>query len=149
MIKTFTVKKEELPTVANFLLSSVMEKVESEGVFIALFGDLGAGKTAFVKEIAKLLGVEEEIISPTFILKKEYDVDLKEVEKLVHVDAYRFEKQKEGSVLHLDDDKKPRTLVFVEWPDKIVERVWDAEMHFAYVSEKERNIEVITHEKKH
>ncbi len=148
MTKTFTVKKEDLHTVASFVLTLVMEKIKNEGVFVALYGDLGAGKTAFVKEVAKLLGVEEEIISPTFILKKEYEVDLKEVERLVHVDAYRFEKQKEGEVLHLDDDKKAKILVFVEWPGNLRERVWDAEMHFEYVSENVRRIVVTTHEKK-
>ncbi len=147
MIKTFEAKKEDLAKIAEWLLKEIMSKVKEKGYFVALFGDLGAGKTAFVKEVAKILGVEEEIISPTFILKKEYKVDLLEIEKLVHVDAYRFESKKEGNVLRLEDDKEEKVLVFIEWPEKIEKREFDAELHFDYVDEDTRKIIATLHDR--
>lgn len=147
MKKSFKVRQKDLHKVASELLLELVPKAEEKGVFVALHGDLGAGKTAFVKEVAKLLGIEEEIISPTFILKKEYAVSLREVEKLIHVDAYRLGSSKEGRVLRLEDDEVPKTISFVEWGEKLEKRAWDAELSFEYVSEEVRGIDVITHEK--
>lgn len=147
MVKTFELKKAGLQKLATWLLEELMVKIENHGVFIALYGDLGAGKTAFVKEIAKLLGVKEEIISPTFILKKEYEVNLREVEKLVHVDAYRFTEKKEGNVLNLDDDMLPKILAIIEWPERLEKRHFDAELVFEYVDEYTRKITATIHEK--
>lgn len=148
MSKTFIVTREKLAESAEYLLKEIITKVEESGSFVALYGDLGAGKTAFVKEAAKLLGVEEEIISPTFILKKEYETPVAEVEKLIHVDAYRFDDPKEGDALFLDRDVLPKTLVFIEWPQKIARRKYDAEIHFEYKGEDKREVAITIHEKR-
>ncbi len=147
MKKVFKVTQKDLQKPASELLLELVPKAESQGVFVALHGDLGAGKTAFVKEVAKLLGVEEEIISPTFILKKEYVVPLREVEKLIHIDAYRLNSAKEGRVLRLENDDIPKTITFVEWGEKLEKRAWDAELSFEYISEEVRGVEVVIHEK--
>ncbi|MDP1707095.1 MAG: tRNA (adenosine(37)-N6)-threonylcarbamoyltransferase complex ATPase subunit type 1 TsaE [bacterium] len=92
---------------------------------ITLSGELGAGKTAFVKEVAKVLGVEEVVNSPTFVLEKIYDLSKiggHEVsfKRLVHIDAYRLEKGADLSSLGYDEIMKdPGNLILLEWPEKV------------------------------
>lgn len=65
----------------------------SLGSVIFLNGDLGAGKTTFTKLIAKHLGVKETVISPTFVIAKEYQLPYQKFKndaKLVHIDLYRL-----------------------------------------------------------
>jgi tRNA threonylcarbamoyladenosine biosynthesis protein TsaE len=147
MEQTVEVTKGRLGKLAEKVLERLVPVAEKKAVFVALHGDLGSGKTAFVKEIAKLLGLREDIVSPTFILKKEYDVALLEVEKLIHVDAYRLTSPKEGRVLLLDEDDRPKRIIFIEWPENVEKRGWDAELHFSYVSEQVRKIEINIPEK--
>jgi tRNA threonylcarbamoyladenosine biosynthesis protein TsaE len=141
------VTKGRLSSVAEKLLTKLVLTVEQRGAFVALHGDLGSGKTAFVKEVAKALGIKEDIISPTFILKKEYEVPLLEIEKLIHVDAYRLTSKEESKVLLLEEDKQAKNIVFIEWPEHLEERKWDAILRFNYVSEDIRRIEILIHEK--
>jgi tRNA A37 threonylcarbamoyladenosine biosynthesis protein TsaE len=69
------------------------------------------------------------------------------VEKLIHVDAYRLTSPKEGRVLLLDEDDRPKRIIFIEWPENVEKRGWDAELHFSYVSEQVRKIEINIPEK--
>jgi len=80
---------------------------------------LGAGKTLFVKEIGKLLGIEQDIISPTFILERIYKPK-KSFEAVHHIDVYRLADSSETNPLRLDETfKKDNTLVLIEWGEKI------------------------------
>jgi tRNA threonylcarbamoyladenosine biosynthesis protein TsaE len=110
---------EELGAVARTVAGSC-EKKESACV-IGLTGELGAGKTAFVKELAKDLGVAHEITSPTFVIMKSYPITKHPFLKtLTHIDAYRIESDDEMRVLGFDailGDKD--RLVCIEWPEKI------------------------------
>ena len=72
-MSTFVVKEEaELESVAQALLSAV--SVSLRAPVIALTGDLGAGKTALTKALARLLGIPEHVTSPTFVIMKSYAV---------------------------------------------------------------------------
>ncbi|MCX6753845.1 MAG: tRNA (adenosine(37)-N6)-threonylcarbamoyltransferase complex ATPase subunit type 1 TsaE, partial [Candidatus Nomurabacteria bacterium] len=67
---------------------------------ISLSGDLGAGKTTITKEIAKQLGIKENVVSPTFVIMKIYKLKSSSkhyfnFKKLIHIDAYRIEDAKE------------------------------------------------------
>lgn len=90
---------------------------------VALSGDLGAGKTTFVQAIAKELGIEEPVNSPTFVIEKVYSIQgstLNAFKCLVHIDAYRLNSAQEISVLgwpQLVAD--PGNLIFVEWPEHV------------------------------
>ena len=145
--KTLTLHKKDLGKFALSFLTDSIPLAGERAVFVALIGDLGAGKTAFVKEVAKLLDVGEEIISPTFILKKEYETGVSEIEKLVHVDAYRLSSKKEGHVLKLSEDNNPKTLIFIEWPDNIDPLPYSASIEFTYKDEETREVSYKIHEK--
>lgn len=90
------------------------------GVVLGLVGELGSGKTTFVQGLAKGLGLEGRIISPTFILTRSYRLEGSTAFKIFHhIDLYRLEGD-EIEVLNLEelwDD--PGAIVVVEWADKI------------------------------
>lgn len=98
-------------------LGILVGKLLSRGDFLALTGDLGAGKTAFTKGVAKGLGIDVEITSPTFTIINEYhgnDISL------AHIDVYRLKNPEEleniGFYDYLQD-----FVVVMEWADKVKE----------------------------
>jgi tRNA threonylcarbamoyladenosine biosynthesis protein TsaE len=93
----------------------------NHATLVTLSGELGAGKTTFVKAVAKALGVQDTVTSPTFVLEKIYPLPGSGVfARLIHIDAYRFEKSDEIKVLNFDEIlKDPRNLVMLEWPEQV------------------------------
>lgn len=89
--------------------------------FITLSGELGAGKTAFVQEVARALGVEEVVTSPTFVLEKIYQLPPgKPFQRLIHIDAYRLAGGRELISLGMDELMEDAgNLVLLEWPEKV------------------------------
>jgi len=93
-----------------------------EATLITLSGELGAGKTAFVKATAKALGVEDVVNSPTFVLEKIYALSDQPFKRLIHIDAYRLESGAGLAPLRFDElMKDPHTLVMLEWPEKVAD----------------------------
>ncbi len=88
------------------------------GATVALVGELGAGKTAFVQGLARGLGISGTISSPTFTIVKEHDGPT----PLFHVDFYRLERAGELAAIGFDDYFERGGVVVVEWAD----RFWDA-----------------------
>jgi len=87
---------------------------------IALFGDLGAGKTTFTKSFAKALGVEESVTSPTFVIEKRYPLSKEGFTTFIHIDAYRLDDADELRKLHWQEDvSDPRNVIVIEWADKV------------------------------
>jgi tRNA threonylcarbamoyladenosine biosynthesis protein TsaE len=82
---------------------------------LALHGDMGVGKTTFVQGLAEGLGVKEHVTSPTFAI---YSVYQGKSRKLVHLDAYRLEKEAQLESLLLDEFLISPYLLAVEWPEK-------------------------------
>lgn len=118
-----------------------LEKIkdQSGATVIGLGGDLGSGKTAFVKLVAKNLGIEEPITSPTFVIMKIYEIP-KHVsfDRLIHIDAYRLDGMKDLEQLGFMDLKKDKkNLIIIEWPELVgIEK----EIHFQYVDKDKRLI---------
>lgn len=112
---------QALEDFARSLVEKLGEMKKAQATVVALYGDLGVGKTAFIKAVAKTLGVKEDVTSPTFVIEKIYKlVPDKIFAHLVHVDAYRLESERELSMLGWDDIvKNPKNLICVEWADKV------------------------------
>lgn len=90
--------------------------------FIAFYGDLGAGKTTLIQAIAKGLGIEKRIVSPTFILAREYEVANNQfgLERLYHVDLYRINNSQEAKAIGIEEMIKDNAgAVLVEWAEKM------------------------------
>lgn len=112
----------ELEDFARAFLATLRPN-ENRATIVGLSGDLGSGKTAFVKALAKELGVKDEILSPTFVIAKFYPI-LKDErwETLLHIDAYRIEDSAELKPLHWSAlVVDPRNLIVIEWPEQLKE----------------------------
>lgn len=87
---------------------------------VVLQGELGSGKTAFAKALGKMMGINEHIVSPTFVIMKSYDIDWKGFKKLIHVDAYRLESESELLNLGWNElVENPQHLILIEWPERV------------------------------
>jgi len=121
----------------------------SRAIVVTLSGDLGAGKTAFVKALAKHLGIEEHVTSPTFVLQKTYPTAHKEFASLTHVDAYRLERGEEMQPLGWSATlATPKALVVIEWPERIESAVpKDAiPVSFKWINDTTREVVFPTHD---
>ena len=93
------------------------ENIESEkfpGMLICLNGELGSGKTVFVKGFAKALGIEETVTSPTFNLVKEYN---ESEMPLYHLDVYRLDEDDKS--IGLSDYLNSDAVIIIEWAEII------------------------------
>ena len=112
--------KKQVQDVCNILAST-----QSNGgaQVLALHGDLGAGKTTFVQEIALQMGITETVTSPTFVVMKQYSAgedNTTVFETLIHIDAYRIEDIDEMRPLRLEEMlQQQNTLVCIEWAERI------------------------------
>ena len=90
----------------------------------AFYGEMGAGKTTFIKAICEELGVEDVITSPTFAIVNEYSIDhslLNIDHSLYHFDFYRIKKLEEVYDMGYEDYFYSDALCFIEWPELIDE----------------------------
>lgn len=88
----------------------------ADGALVLLVGPLGAGKTVLAKGIARGLGIEEQIISPTYTIVSEYGSGSV---PLHHVDLYRIEGNEQMENLGLEDILRGNGVVVVEWGEKL------------------------------
>lgn len=122
---------DELDRFAREVLARIPERTEAP--VIALSGELGAGKTAFTKSLAKALGVAEQVLSPTFVLMKFYEIPGGRFRRLVHIDAYRFDDPSEFAALRFGEIvKDSRTLVVIEWPERLAENLSNDRMTLTF-----------------
>jgi len=138
---------DDTKSIAEDFLGSIEEN-KSGAYVVGLEGDLGSGKTAFSKELAKLLGVKEIVTSPTFVIEKIYKLKGQKFDYLIHIDAYRLEESRELEVLGfkklLED---PKNLILIEWPERVKEILPKnmKKIYFEFIDENVRKIEVIKH----
>ena len=85
---------------------------------IALYGDLGAGKTCFVQGLASALGIKATVCSPTFTIVNEYISDGPPRKRLIHADLYRLSGPEELETIGWDDYVRSGDAMAVEWPDR-------------------------------
>src|SRR3954452_19876033 len=96
-------------------LGRALSAVAQPGDVIALWGDLGAGKTHLAKAFGAGLGVTDTIVSPSFILMAEYTGRL----PLFHLDLYRLADASDALAGGLIDDRQSAGVTLVEWPDRL------------------------------
>ncbi len=127
---------EELAEEANRFVNEITPATDG-ATLVTLSGELGAGKTAFIKAVAKALGIEEEITSPTFVLEKIYKLGTGAVfKRLVHIDAYRLEKDSDLAPLGFDELMQDEgNLILLEWPEKVAGALPVPTQHFLLVAE--------------
>ena len=123
------------------------ENIESEkfpNMVICLNGDLGSGKTVFVKAFANALGIDEDITSPTFNIIKEYNNG--EL-PLYHMDVYRIEDALED--IGIEDYYDKNGITIIEWADMIKDKLPEErlDIKFKIIDENTRVIVLIPHGK--
>jgi tRNA threonylcarbamoyladenosine biosynthesis protein TsaE len=96
-----------------------------ENQVLALHGDLGAGKTTFIRGLARTWNIVEPVTSPTFNLYTLYQGS----RQLVHLDAYRLASGADLDALMIDDFLAPPWCLAVEWPDRIADCLPDDTWH--------------------
>ena len=89
--------------------------VKEQGCFVNLFGEIGAGKTAFVKFVAEALGIKEKVTSPSFVILNEYHSASIPV---YHFDLYRLEHTGISTITEeLREYSEGKKITFVEWAE--------------------------------
>ena len=126
--------------------SSTMSGQKS-AVVLGLQGNLGGGKTTFMQGFAKGLGINEKILSPTYVILKHFKIQNSKFTDFYHVDCYRINKPEE--ILELDWEEiisNPKNIVAVEWPEKIKKFLSKQTMFldFKFVNETQREMKIDT-----
>lgn len=114
------------------------------GEVIFLGGDLGTGKTTFVQGLAKALGYDGPVRSPTFTLMNIYQTNHPTISKIVHADLYRLKEKDELQALALDEQMNSSTVMLIEWPGLIEKKFDPSSIHIQMrqTSEHERTITI-------
>ena len=101
------------------------KKKEKRAVVVAARGELGAGKTAFARALAKHAGVREPVSSPTFVIARGHEIAPGGAfSRFVHIDAYRLGEKSETAPLRFTAMfSDPETLAYVEWPENIAHEI--------------------------
>ena len=121
---------------------------------VALYGDLGSGKTTFVQGLARGLGIKRRIISPTFVIIRSYNLKAQSAKRkattqslklFYHIDLYRIENNRYLEGLGLEEiTNDPKNIVAIEWAEKmgnfLPKKRWD--VRFGYIDETKRKIAI-------
>ncbi len=125
-----TKKGSDFARVAVALRTTIEDFKSDSATIVALWGDLGAGKTTLTQYLAKSYDIEDEIISPTFVIMKIYPLihggENNRFSNFIHIDAYRFEKPEEAATIRLHEIiADPKNLIVIEWPELLGDRLPD------------------------
>ena len=110
-----TIEIKSLDTIAD--AASEFIKQMGDNTVFAFHGEMGAGKTTFIKAICEKLGVDDVINSPTFAIINEYRSDSGEL--IYHFDFYRINKEEEAFDFGYEDYFFSGSLCFIEWPERV------------------------------
>jgi len=118
-----TKNAQETQKVGQDLAAYFLKKIEDENfhgpVIVCLYGQLGSGKTTFTQGFARGLGIQNRLLSPTFIISRMYEISSLN-RQLVHLDCYRITKESEIRELGFSEQFADKNnLVVIEWADRI------------------------------
>jgi tRNA threonylcarbamoyladenosine biosynthesis protein TsaE len=103
---------DEIDVAAKAFIATIGDKK-----IFAFNGEMGAGKTTFIKELCKQLGVTNGISSPTYSIVNEYNTN--KGETVFHFDFYRIKDEQEAFDMGYEDYLYSNNICFIEWPEKI------------------------------
>ncbi len=143
----FSKSEKETKKIGQILGQEILGQKQT--VILALIGDLGAGKTTFLKGLAKGLGIKKTVISPTFLIFKEYPINKQR--KFYHFDCYRLKSKKELFSLGFEDIiNQKKAVIAIEWAKKFLKYLPQDKtilVSFSHLKEKNhRQIIVKTYE---
>ena len=120
------------------LLGYTIANKLNQGDVISLEGDLGSGKTTFVKGILKGLNYQYDVTSPTFTLINEYNADL----KVIHIDFYRENDIQRWEEIGINEYLYSDNLVLIEWGNMINDILPDniIRIYFEHITLNKRKI---------
>lgn len=104
-------------------IAAEFAKTLKGGEVIFLRGELGSGKTTFVQGVAKALGYDGPVRSPTFTLVNVYPASHEQINRIIHVDLYRLKDPSELEPLALEEYLDPSAVILVEWPRWLESRI--------------------------
>ena len=110
-VTTFIYSETEIEQAAKFLLSNIQNQKT-----LLFYGEMGAGKTTFIKAFCAALGVEDTVSSPTFSIVNEYHYP---EGKIYHFDCYRLKNQYEALDIGFEEYLYSGNYCLIEWPEKI------------------------------
>ena len=117
-----TINVKQTEQIAYALASSI-----PANQVLAFHGELGVGKTTFIRALAKAWGIKENVTSPTYNLYKIYQSNDR---CLIHLDAYRLEKSADFENLMINDFLNDPWCLAIEWPEKIEDSIPSDAWHF-------------------
>lgn len=116
MKRTIVSKSEdETKALAKKIWAAEKESSKKRSLLFALYGDLGSGKTTFVKGLAEAMGLKDIVRSPSYTLVNEYDGGL------THIDLWRVEDEREFLRLGVEKYLTPGTVIAIEWAEKVTD----------------------------
>ena len=122
-------------------LGELFSKKLKHGDIVLLYGNLGSGKTTFVKGILKGYNFNDEVTSPTFSLINEYE----SVRKVIHIDCYRETNIKRWINIGIEDYFNDSNIVIIEWPEILEDIIPDyaIKVKLKHVDDNTREISFI------
>ncbi|MGD0977344.1 MAG: tRNA (adenosine(37)-N6)-threonylcarbamoyltransferase complex ATPase subunit type 1 TsaE [Minisyncoccia bacterium] len=123
-----------------------LRQAQDKAIVIALEGELGAGKTTFIKAFAKALGVKEKLTSPTFVIMRKFIVHDLRFKNLYHVDAYRLNSGEELKPLGIEEIiADPENIIMIEWAERVRDILpkKHISVHIDHIAENKRKIQII------
>lgn len=119
---------------------------QKKSLVVALEGNLGSGKTTFIQGFAKGLKIKENVLSPTFLILKQFPINSRHsYANFYHIDAYRLKNPDELLELGFGDlIKNPENIVIIEWADKVRRLLPKKTLHikFSNLKGNRRNIQI-------
>ena len=114
-----------------------------QATVVGLYGNLGSGKTTFTQCVAEILGVEEHLTSPTFVIMKRFKIKDLRFKDLIHIDAYRLKSGDELRKLGFEELlRDPKNLILIEWADLVADILPKdhIKLYFEFVDDLTRKI---------
>ncbi len=110
--------EEDTQNIAKNLWQKYEKFKGKRAIIFALEGEMGSGKTQFTKGLAKAIGIEEDILSPTFILESEYSSKTNKI-SLIHIDTWRMQNPDELLKIGFEKRINEKGVISIEWAERV------------------------------